>query len=79
MRVHEWSKPVPFYEGVDLYKCRFCGAVVMSIDYPGPTVADLDKQKVPIDCDESVFVVIHEAYDGGELDPWDEDEEFQWV
>ena len=77
MRPHDWSFPLCVYETTSMFKCRWCSAVIMSID-DGPTAEDLKHARLPVDCDEAVLVVIHDDYVSGETESWLGDDRFEW-
>lgn len=74
MKKHTWSRGVVIYEFISKFTCRDCGACITSDDEP-PSDEDILRQKLPLDCDEAIPIVIHEEYASSEsIDPWDEDD-----
>lgn len=78
MSPHAWSRPVPVYEGLSKFKCRGCGAVVLS-DGAAPGTGDLDEARLPEDCESASVAVVMEAYADGDVDPWHEEDVGRWM
>lgn len=68
--------PVCVYEILSMWKCSGCKAILLNEDEPDD--AYVIECGLPLDCDEAVLTVIHESYRGGWMDPWNEDDDFEW-
>ncbi len=84
MKAHVWSLGIPIYECIAGYKCRGCGAVCVTCDYP-IEVSSLDGQgpdgTIPEDCDEAAPLVASGKFgwDQEELPPWYEEDVGRWA
>lgn len=57
---HHWSKKIDFVF-IGGYVCKGCGARILTgLDFPSSY--DMKRCDLPLDCDESVIIVIHDAY-----------------
>ncbi len=77
-RKHHWSNGVGVYEGLYAFRCKRCGAEMLSSEGE-PSRVEMSDARLPWDCDAAVLTVIHEDYlDSSNISPWDESEKHEW-